>query len=138
MPFKDPDSYKKISMNDNEMLYKISSHIFLSGIYIASLFCIFGATIFLLKEGLEPINYHNFQNGQGQFTSLVQPFTLMKNSHPIGFIEFGILILIFTPLFRVFTSIFIFVSMLDFMYAIISSIVFFIILIAIFIGLVWS
>lgn len=136
MAFRVSDDKRKMFMNNNEMLDKISSWIFITGIYIASLFCIYGAIIFLLKEGQDPINYHHFQNGQGQFTKLMQPFTLMNNGDPLGFIEFGILTLIVTPLLRVFISIFIFLSMRDFMYTIISSIVFLIILLSCFIGFI--
>ena len=82
-----------------------------------------GGIIYLTRHGREPVNYHVFQ---GEPTDLKTVPGIIRSAlglHGRGIIQFGLLLLIATPVFRVALSIWGFAAEKDHMYMIFTSIV---------------
>ena len=118
-----------VDESNHVMLKKISSRVLLIGIYSSTFFCCLGAILFLYKEGFNKTNWSQFDTSLTPFRSLKEAFGLIKTFDPIGIIELGLIILVLTPLLRVFFSIFIYYKQKDRLYTMISSLVFLILMI---------
>lgn len=98
------------------------------GIYIAAGVCLVGALLFLPKQGSTKIKYQIFDGVSDQFTSIKAIINSAWHLSGEGIVQFGLLLLIATPVIRVFFTIFAFLLEKDNLYALFSLIVFLILI----------
>ncbi|AMR31666.1 hypothetical protein A0256_09645 [Mucilaginibacter sp. PAMC 26640] len=106
------------------------------GVVTASLIVLFGGLIYLAQSGQMPLPaYHHFIGVSGGYTSFGQIITGVKNMQAKGVIELGVVVLIATPILRIFFSLIGFIMEKDKMYIVITTIVLTVMMLSIFGGL---
>ncbi|SRR5712692_649680 len=99
-----------------------------AGVFLAAVVVLAGGIIYLIHQGHSPADYRIFQ---GEPTDLRQIGGIFRESmalHGRGIIQFGLLLLIATPVARVAFSIFGFAAERDWMYVVFTVIVLLILL----------
>ncbi len=87
-----------------------------AGVGISAIIVIYGAVLYLMQFGMQPANLSKFT---GQPESLTQIPTIFQQAiagHSPAIIQSGLLILIFTPIFRVAVSVILFLIEKDWLY----------------------
>jgi len=98
---------------------------------IASMIVVFIGGIFYLRVyGTDLVDYHTFQPSKNAFSSILAIFQGIRSLDSRAIIQFGTLLLIFTPVTRVVFSIFSFLIERDYLYVLIGLFVLCIILIS--------
>lgn len=93
------------------------------GVLISSTVILLGGIIFLSTQANEVIFFTDFKPEQTKFSSVTAIFEGLKTFDGLAIIQFGILLLIFTPIARVVFSIFSFLIEKDYMYVAIGLVV---------------
>ena len=99
-----------------------------SGVFLAAFVVSMGAAVYLVRHGLEPVNYRIFR---GEPAYLRQLRGIVRDSlvpRGRGIIQFGLLLLIATPVARVAFSVFAFAKERDSIYVVFTLVVFSILL----------
>ncbi|WP_316823362.1 DUF1634 domain-containing protein [Pedobacter gandavensis] len=87
-----------------------------------------GGFLYLLSHHSETIDYRNFNPNKSGLSSIPAIFFGLRELDPKAIIQFGTLLLIFTPVARVVFSIFSFLIERDYLYVLIGSFVLLVIL----------
>lgn len=93
------------------------------GVLISSAVIFLGGVIFLSSQYNEVVSFGEFKPEQAKFTEITNIFEGLKTFDGLAIIQFGVLLLIFTPIARVVFSIFSFLIEKDYMYVVIGVIV---------------
>jgi uncharacterized membrane protein len=93
------------------------------GVILSMSVVFIGGVVYLQSHGKSAVDYSNFKAETGDLTSLSGIFSGLLSFHGKAIIQFGIVLLIFTPISRVILSIFSFLMEKDYMYVIIGLIV---------------
>ena len=93
------------------------------GVIVSTLVVIVGGIIFLTTQANHKISFSEFKPGQAKFSSVAAIISGLKTFDGLAIIQFGVLLLIFTPIARVVFSIFSFLMEKDYMYVLIGIIV---------------
>jgi len=116
-------------MNDADQELKdhhteiIMSHLLRAGVVISAAIVFAGGVIYLFRHGFEPINYKIFQRVPVDLCSVKGIWGSVLSFHGRGMIQLGLLLLIATPVARVFFSLVTFVRQRDIIYIIVTAIV---------------
>ncbi len=100
------------------------------GVMLAAAVVMTGGLLFLSKHGGEHLNYHIFQGAKSPLRSFEGILNGVKHFERKAIIQLGLVMLILTPIARVALSIFAFFKERDWLYVVISSIVFIFLLIS--------
>ncbi|SDE12295.1 DUF1634 domain-containing protein [Pedobacter soli] len=115
---------------------KIVGQLLRFGVITASLVVLLGGILFLTQNGNGPRpDYHIFKGEQDSFITFEGIFMGLFTFKPMAIIQFGVLLLIITPIMRIVFSLFAFMLEKDKLYVIITLIVLGIILASTFGGL---
>jgi uncharacterized membrane protein len=126
-------SKKSLADHDIEQLIGLQLRY---GVIAASLIVFIGGLVYLKQYGSLAIPaYHQFTGTKAGFTSFGAILTGLKNINAKGIIQFGVLVLIATPILRIAFSLVGFIIEKDRMYTIITLIVLSVMMISIFGGL---
>lgn len=87
-----------------------------------------GGFLYLLANHTAPIDYRTFNPNKSGLSSIAAIFIGLRELDPKAIIQFGTLLLIFTPVARVVFSIFSFLIERDYLYVLIGSFVLLVIL----------
>ena len=82
-----------------------------------------GGFLYLLADHAAPIDYQTFNPNKSGLSSIASIFIGLRELNPKAIIQFGTLLLIFTPVARVVFSIFSFLIERDYLYVLIGSFV---------------
>lgn len=82
-----------------------------------------GASVYLMLNHSEVVDYHRFDSHKTDFSSMAAVFSGLKRLDSAAIIQFGVLLLIFTPILRVVFSIFGFLIERDYLYVLIGLLV---------------
>lgn len=93
------------------------------GVLFAISVVLVGGVLYLIRYGTSPANYQFFRGEPTDFSSLERVGTAVLSGDPRGIIQFGLLLLIATPIARVIFSLFTFVRQRDLTYIIVTLIV---------------
>jgi uncharacterized membrane protein len=93
------------------------------GVIIAGSIVIIGAVLFLVRHGFETPSYHIFKPDSFNLSDIRDLFRGITTFSSVSIMELGILLLIATPVLRVFFSVFAFAYEKDYMYVIFTFIV---------------
>lgn len=94
-----------------------------TGVTLAAAFVLFGGVVYLVRHHTPATNYAVFQSEPDEFRSLRGIFHEALAFSGRGLIQFGLLVLIATPVARVAFSIFAFLYERDWTYVLITAIV---------------
>jgi uncharacterized membrane protein len=105
-----------------------------SGVIISGLVVLFGGILYLLRYGRVPVNYQNFVPERANFRSIRAIADDALHGDGRAIIQWGLLLLIATPVARVFFSIIAFAFERDTLYVLLTLIVFAILFFSLFGG----
>lgn len=94
-----------------------------AGVLIAAAFVLVGAVVFLAGDGARTVNHRVFQGEPAALRSPVGIVQAMANPSGPALIQFGLLLLIATPVARVVFSVYAFARMRDRLYVVVTLIV---------------
>jgi uncharacterized membrane protein len=108
---------------------KIVGKLLRFGVITASLVVLLGGILFLAQNGMQVRpDYHIFKGEENEFITFDGIFMGLFTFKPMAIIQFGVLLLIITPIMRIVFSLFAFILEKDKLYVIITLIVLAIIL----------
>ena len=93
------------------------------GVIVSTVVVIIGGIIFLSTQANYKVSFSEFKPQQTKFSSVAEIINGLKSFDGLAIIQFGVLLLIFTPIARVVFSIFSFFMEKDYMYVLIGIIV---------------
>ncbi|QNN42840.1 DUF1634 domain-containing protein [Pedobacter roseus] len=108
---------------------KIVGKLLRFGVITASLVVLLGGILFLAQNGMQVRpDYHIFKGEENEFITFDGIFMGLFTFKPMAIIQFGVLLLIITPIMRIVFSLFAFILERDKLYVVITLIVLAIIL----------
>jgi len=107
----------------DQKLENIVGNLLRTGVSLSAAVVFFGGIIYLKRHGHEPVNYRVFQGEPSDLKGVPGIIRSAMGLHGRGIIQFGLLLLIATPVFRVALSIWGFAAEGDRMYMIFTGIV---------------
>jgi uncharacterized membrane protein len=93
------------------------------GVWLSSLIVLIGGVLYLMRHGVEPVDYRVFQGEPAMYRSLPGIISAMLTGHRRGIIQFGLVVLIATPILRVVLCFVSFLRWRDFTYLAITALV---------------
>ena len=93
------------------------------GVIVSTAVVLLGGIIFLTNQGSQTVSFSEFKPEKVKFSSVAEILSGLKTFDGLAIIQFGVLLLIFTPIARVVFSIFSFLMEKDYMYVLIGIIV---------------
>ncbi len=114
-----------------ELVERIIAKILAVGIFLTSFFYVAGLILITTKQ--VPVDIYQFS-----FRNISEFFNGFAALNPKPFLFTGTLVLIFTPIFRVILSIYLFVKKKESKFVFITSVVAFIIAVSVLMGIVFS
>jgi uncharacterized membrane protein len=94
------------------------------GVFLAAITVFIGGVLYLFRSGLQEPHYTIFKSEPAAYRALSGIFQQAFSLNDLGIIQFGLLLLIATPIARVFFSIIAFILERDYIYILITLIVF--------------
>lgn len=107
--------------SSDRQLEKLIGNLLKYGVLIASAIVLLGGVLYLIRHGSEPADYHIFRGEPAEFRSPKGVVTAILSGSRRGIIQFGLLLLIATPIVRVALSLLTFLRLRDFTYVIVTS-----------------
>jgi uncharacterized membrane protein len=93
------------------------------GVMVSTGIVLLGGLIYLTAQHNQVVSFENFNPSRTKFSSIAEILSGLKSFDGLAIIQFGVLLLIFTPIARVVFSIFSFLMEKDYMYVLIGIIV---------------
>lgn len=93
------------------------------GVVLSMVVVLIGGLVYLNSHGSSAIDYSHFKSERADLTSIQAIFSGLLSLHGKAIIQFGIVLLIFTPISRVILSVFSFLLEKDYLYVVIGLIV---------------
>ncbi|GAP94163.1 DUF1634 domain-containing protein [Leptolyngbya sp. NIES-2104] len=93
------------------------------GVWLSSLIVLIGGVLYLMRHGSESVDYRVFRGEPAMYRSLPGIITSMLTGHRRGIIQFGLVVLIATPILRVLLCFIAFLRWRDFTYLTITALV---------------
>jgi len=116
----------------DEKIEIIVGNLLRAGVLLSAFVVIIGAGVYLARHGRSPMDFQVFRGEPADMRSLSGIVHAMLTMRGRGIIQFGLLLLIATPVARVAFSIFGFAKERDYMYVAFTTIVFLILLYSMF------
>ncbi|MEH2057561.1 MAG: DUF1634 domain-containing protein [Nostoc sp.] len=119
------DVNKNLTKTSSEQhLEYLLSNLMKYGVLISSAVVLLGGILYLIHHGAEPAGYHFFQAVSSEFRLPVGVVNAVLSGSDRGIIQLGLLLLIATPIIRVFISLLAFLLQREFIYVIVTFLVF--------------
>ena len=93
------------------------------GVIVSMTVIVAGGLLYLIRYETEAVDYHVFNSLQQEYSSIASILAGLSKFDAKAIIQFGILLLIFTPVARVVFSVFSFIIERDYLYVIIGLLV---------------
>lgn len=93
------------------------------GVWLSSMIVLAGGILYLMRHGSEPVDYRVFRGEPAMYRSLPGIISAMLTGHRRGLIQFGLVVLIATPILRVVLCFVSFLRWRDFTYVAITGLV---------------
>ncbi|MCC5665708.1 DUF1634 domain-containing protein [Nostoc sp. CHAB 5784] len=118
------DANKNVTKTLSEQqLEYLLSNLMKYGVLIASAVVLLGGILYLIHHGAEPAEYHFFRGEPSEFRSPGGVVKAVLSGSDRGIIQLGLLLLIATPIVRVFISLLAFLLQREFIYMIVTLLV---------------
>ncbi len=125
-----PEGFRK-NFNDQRMEI-IMGRLLQAGVLLASAVVLVGGVLYLTANASHPANFRSFSSEPADLRHPVQMMPLLAHGNPAAIIQFGILLLIATPIARVVFAVLGFALERDRLYVAVSLIVLAILMFSIF------
>jgi uncharacterized membrane protein len=112
-------------------IQQVIGNLLRSGVYISMSIVLLGSIIYLFNHGSEPVDYAEFDINRVSLKAISVILAEAKTLKGAAIIQFGLLMLVFTPIARVLMSAVSFLMEKDYLYVVICLIVLAIIAISI-------
>jgi uncharacterized membrane protein len=109
--------------SSDRQLEQLLSNLLKYGVLLASAIVLIGGILYLSRHGGEPADYQFFQGEPAEFCSPIGVVKAVLSGSSCGLIQFGLLLLVATPMIRVVVSLLVFCWRRDFLYAIVTLLV---------------
>lgn len=93
------------------------------GVLVSTAVVILGGIIFLFSHKSQMVSFETFRPEEARFSSIAEILKGLETFDGLAIIQFGVLLLIFTPIARIVFSIFSFLMEKDYMYVLIGTLV---------------
>ena len=113
---------KKEKINDKDIQFILGT-LLRAGVIISMSIVLIGGVIFLIHNKGVIADYKVFKPELSNFSSIAQIFSGLKTLHGDAIVQFGILMLIFTPIARIIFAICSFFIERDYLYVLIGLII---------------
>lgn len=117
------NNIKVIKAETEQQLESLLSNLLKYGVLLASAVVLFGGIVYLVNYGSEPITYRFFYGEPERLRSPMGVVKAVSDGSSDAIIQFGLLLLVATPVIRVIISLFTFLKLRDFTYFFISLLV---------------
>jgi uncharacterized membrane protein len=101
----------------------ILSNLLKYGVWLATATVLLGGILYLIRHGMEPVNYHIFHGEPDMFRSPAGVVDAVLSGRRRGIVQLGLLFLIATPVLRVLVSFIFFIKQRDIPYVMITGLV---------------
>jgi uncharacterized membrane protein len=118
-----PNTVDIIKTAGEQQLENLLSNLLKYGVIIASTVVLLGGIMYLIRHGAEPAEYQFFRGEPSEFRSPSGVIKAVLSGSGRGIIQFGLLLLIATPIIRVLISLLVFLRQRDFTYVIVTLLV---------------
>ena len=108
---------------DDHRIEVIIGNLLRSGVLLAASVVLLGAVIYLARHAMEPADFHTFRGEAAALRTLPAIVKGVAHFHGKSIIQFGLLLLIATPIARVVFSVVGFAIEHDYLYVVITLIV---------------
>jgi uncharacterized membrane protein len=113
----------KIRPDDDSALDAKIGILLRAGVYSSAAVVLFGGVFYLVRHGAETPEYHTFHGAPDGLNTLAGIASGALHGNALAIMQFGLLMLIATPVARVVFSVFAFLAERDYLYVFISAIV---------------
>lgn len=117
------DKKNEAKLSTQQQLEPLLSNLLKYGVLISSAIVLMGGILYLIRHGVEPVDYQVFQGEPAAFCSPVGVVKAVLSGSRRGLIQLGLLVLVATPILRVIVSLLTFLRTRDFIYAAIATLV---------------
>jgi len=93
------------------------------GVILSASVVFVGGIVFISMHSNQVVSFKNFKPEEAKFSSIASIFLGLRSFNGLAIIQFGVLLLIFTPIARIVFSIFSFLMEKDYMYVLIGIVV---------------
>ncbi len=107
----------------DQQVQQVIGNLLRYGVLLASAIVLVGGVLYLIRHGAEAPNYQFFRGEPSEFRNPEGVATAITSGRRRGIIQFGLLLLIATPIVRVIFSLFAFVQQRDRVYILVTLIV---------------
>ncbi len=107
----------------DQKVENIIGNLLRAGVLLSAFVVLIGAVVYLVRHGRSPVHYGVFQGEPSNYREISGIFREALQLHGRGIIQFGLLLLIATPVTRVIFAIFGFAIEKDRMYVVFTTIV---------------
>lgn len=114
----------KTSRWSDERVEEIMGNLLRAGVILAAMVVLAGGIFYLIRYGSTSPDYRVFRGEPADLRSVLGILTNAIDLHSRGLIQFGLLLLVATPVARVAFSIFAFARQCDFTYVVLTLVVF--------------
>jgi uncharacterized membrane protein len=112
-----------IKIQTEQKLEYLLSNLLKYGVLTASAFVLFGGLLYLFRHYSDPVQYQSFHGTPSEMRSPAGVFNAVLAGSSLGIVQFGLLLLILTPILRVVISLLTFLIQREFIYVIITGLV---------------
>jgi uncharacterized membrane protein len=113
----------QITEKTDQRMDLIMSRLLRTGVLLSAMLVLAGGALYLLRHPTPVTDYHNFQGEPAEFRTVPGIFHEVLALRGRGLIQFGLLLLIATPIARVVFSVFAFLSQRDWAYVVVTLMV---------------
>ena len=113
----------QITEKTDQRMDLIMSHLLRTGVLLSAMFVLAGGALYLLRHPTPVTDYHNFQGEPAEFRTVAGIFHEVLALRGRGLIQFGLLLLIATPIARVVFAVFAFLWQRDWTYVVVTLMV---------------
>jgi uncharacterized membrane protein len=107
----------------DEQVEQVLGNLLRVGVLLSAAVVLLGGALYLIRHGGEAVNYHDFTPVSSEYSSSSGIMRATLDGRGRGLIQFGLLILIATPVCRVILSALAFFRQRDYIYVVITLIV---------------
>lgn len=118
--------YPQQRLNQRSPDYRLGlilSNLLKYGVWTATAMVLLGGILYLIRHGMEPVNYHSFRGEPAMFRSPAGVIDAVFLGYRRGIVQLGLLFLIATPILRVLVSFIFFIKQRDIPYIVITGLV---------------
>jgi len=126
---------QKVEIQQDKNIEIIMSNLLRVGVILAASFVLLGGILYLIHNGYSLPNYKTFKGEPSSLKNIPEIFKNLFSFNTGAIIQFGLILLIATPVARVTFSVFAFLYEKDYMYIVFTLIVLSILLYSFFAGM---